>query len=216
MGFPADEVRRSYDRLAAPYAERLFGELAGKPLDRALLACFAEQVRGLGPVADVGCGPGHVARHLHETGLPVLGLDLSPGMVALARRLTPEVSFHEGDMLALEAEDGAWGGIVAFYAIIHLPADDVPRALREFRRVLRPGGMLLLAVHAGREVVHRDELWGEAVSLDFRFFEPAELERLVEEAGFAVEARIERAPYPEVEYPSRRAYLLARKPAADG
>src|SRR5918999_4293454 len=110
MGFPAEEVRRSYDRLAAPSAEVFFGELAGKPLDGALLACFAEQVRGLGPVADVGCGPGHVARHLHESGLPVLGLDLSPRMVALARRLTPGVPFHEGDMLALEAADGAWGG----------------------------------------------------------------------------------------------------------
>ena len=203
-------VQRSYDRVAAVYAERLFDEVAGKPLDRALLDCFAEQVRGRGPVADVGCGPGQVARYLSERGVPVLGIDLSLEMVAIARRLSPGIEFSQGNMLALDAEDGAWGGIVAFYAIVHLSLDEVAGACREFQRVLRPGGLLLLAFHAGEEVVHRDELWGEPVALDFRFFEAAVIERVLDETGFAVEARIERQPYPEVEHPSRRAHLLAR------
>lgn len=117
-------------------------------------------------------------------------------------------------MLALGADDGAWGGIVAFYAIVHLSPEEVSRALGEFRRVLRPGGLLLLAFHAGEETIRRDELWGEPVALDFRFFAPAEIEIRLTEAGFAVEARIERQPYPEVEHPNRRAYLLARTPPA--
>src|SRR5437773_6198242 len=75
-------VRASYDRVAAEYAERIAGELAGKPFDRALLDRFADQVRPLGPVCDVGCGPGHVTAYLHERGLDVFGVDLSPEMVA--------------------------------------------------------------------------------------------------------------------------------------
>lgn len=213
MGDPTGTIRQSYDRVAATYAERLFAELAGKPLDRALLDCLAEQARGSGPVADVGCGPGQVASYLSERGVPVLGVDLSPEMVAVARRLNPGLPFRQGDMLALDVADGAWGGIAVFYAIVHLSPDEVSRALREFRRVLRPGGWLLLAFHVGAELVHRDELWGESVALNFRFSETAELERRLDQAGFAVEARIERQPYPDAEHPSRRAYLLARAPA---
>ena len=212
MDDPTENIRRSYDRVAAVYAEHLSDELAGKPLDRALLDCFAEQLRGRGPVVDIGCGPGQAARYLADRGLPVVGVDLSPEMVAIARRLTPDLPFHRGDMLALDVDDGAWGGIVAFYAIVHLSPDEVSRALREFHRVLRPGGLLLLGFHVGGAVVHRDELWGEPVTLDFRFFETAEIEHRLVDAGFAVEARIERQPYPDAEYPSRRAYLLARIP----
>lgn len=205
-------LQTSYDRVAAEYAARFSDELAHKPLDRALLDCFAEGVRGAGPVGDVGCGPGQIARALHERGLPVVGIDLSPEMVALARRLNPALDFRQGTMLALEVDDAAWGGIAAFYSIIHLPPDDLPRALREFARVLRPGGLLLLAFHVGRGTVHLDEWWGHPVALDFHFVEPAALEDQLGAAGFAVEARVERQPYAVVEHPSRRGYLLARKP----
>ena len=209
-------TRASYDRVAQEYAARFFDELIHKPLDRALLDCFAEQVRGRGPVVDIGCGPGQVARYLHARGVPASGLDLSPEMVALAQRLTPEVSFRQGSMLALDAADGTWGGISAFYCIIHLPPDGVLQALREFNRVLCPGGLLLLAFHIGQEIVHLDEWWDQPVDIDFHFLERAAVERQLEAAGFVVEARIERQPYVPFEYPSQRAYLLARKPQSEG
>jgi SAM-dependent methyltransferase len=207
-----DALRRGYDAVAEPYADRFSGELVHKPLDRALLGCFAEQVAGLGPVADVGCGPGQVARWLHERGLPVLGVDLSPEMVAVARRRNPGIAFQEGTMLALDAEDGAWGGIVAFYSVIHLPPGDLPVALAEFHRVLRPGGLLLVAFHVGQERVHVEEFFEQPVSIDFYFLEPAAVADATAAAGFVVEARVERRPYPPTEHPTRRAYLLARHP----
>jgi SAM-dependent methyltransferase len=209
-------LQASYDRVADEYAARLFGELAHKPLDRALLDCLAEQARGRGPIADIGCGPGQVARYLHERGAPVLGVDLSPGMVALARRLSPEIPFQQGSMLGLDVEDGAWGAIAAFYSIIHLPPGQLPAAMREFQRVLRPGGLLLLAFHVGQECVHLDEWWGLPVAVDFHFYQTETLESHLAAAGFVVEARVERLPYPAVEHPSRRGYLLARKPGQAG
>lgn len=203
----------SYDRVAAEYAARYGDELRHKPLDRALLDWFAGETRGLGTVADVGCGPGHVARYLHERGLPVVGIDLSAEMVAAAQRLTPDVPFEQGSILALPAPDGAWAGIVAFYSIIHIAPVDLARAAAEFARVLRPGGIALVSFHLGTEVRHLDEFFGQPVALDFYFYELADLATVFEAAGFEIEARLERRAHPAIETPTRRGYLLMRRDA---
>lgn len=209
-------LEESYNRVAAEYASRFFDELRHKPLDRALLACFADEVRGKGRVADLGCGPGQIARHLRESGVSALGIDLSPEMVTLARRLTPEVEFRAGSMLALDAEPASWAGITAFYAIVHLTPQELPIAFAELYRVLAPGGLVLLSFHLGRERIHLETWFDQAVDLDFYLFEWPQVEGALEGAGFTIEARIERAPYVEVEHPTRRAYLLARRPLAPG
>jgi len=205
------DTRATYDRVAEEYAARIAGELAGKPLDRALLACLVEQVGGLGIIADIGCGPGHVAAYVHELGARVVGVDLSPEMVAIARQRSPAI---RGSMLALAAPDASWGGIVALNSIIHLPPEERPQALAEFHRVLRPGGLLVLAFHIGDEQRHVDEWWGQEVSLDTWFLQPREIESLLREAGFTVEMSLVRQPYaPDIEHQSQRAYIFARKPA---
>jgi SAM-dependent methyltransferase len=207
------ETQTSYDRIADEYARQIYGELAGKPLDRELLDRFAERLRGQGVVCDMGCGPGQIGRYLADRGLPVVGVDLSPGMVARAAALNPGISFRVGDMGALDEPDGVWAGITAFYSIIHVPPAEVVAALTEMRRVLQPGGLLLLAFHIGDEVVRSEELMGQPVALDFWFYTPEQMRGWVEQAGFMVEEVTEREPYaPDVEYQSRRAYVLARKP----
>jgi len=205
-------VQDSYDRVAAEYARRIFGELEHKLLDRQLLDRFATRVQGLGPVCDLGCGPGHVARYLHERGVHVTGLDLSAEMVEQARRLNPSIEFRQGNILSLDYDDGAWGGIVAFYSIIHVPRAKIAVALAEMKRVLRRGGLLLLAFHVGDETVHLDEWWGQQVSVDFLFFRPNEISDSLRAVGFEIEEIVEREPYPDVEHQSRRAYIFATKP----
>ena len=207
-----NDYQTSYDRVADEYVRRIFDELQHKPLDRQLLDRFAASVRDVGPACDIGCGPGHVARYLHERGVQVCGVDLSPAMVEQARRLTPGVEFRQGDMMALDTPDSAWAGIAAFYSIIHIPRGDMARALGELRRVLRPGGLLLLTFHIGDETIHLDEWWGQQVCVDFFFFRPAEVAGYLGEAGFEIEEIIEREPYPDVEHQSRRAYIFARRP----
>jgi SAM-dependent methyltransferase len=207
-----NDVEISYDRVAAEYALRIFGELEHKPLDRQLLDRFASRVPDLGFVCDLGCGPGHVARYLHERGVRVMGLDLSAEMVGQARRRNPGIEFRQGDMLSPDIEDGAWDGVVAFYSIIHVPRTKIAVALAEMKRGLRPGGLLLLAFHTGDETVHLDEWWGHPVSLDFHFFRTEEIADALRVAGFEVEEIVEREPYPDVEHQSRRCYIFARKP----
>jgi SAM-dependent methyltransferase len=210
----SSDLQASYDCVADEYARRIYDELQHKPLDRQLLDAFAARVRGASVACDLGCGPGHIARYLHERGVEVCGVDLSPAMVECARRLNPGLEFTQGDLLALDVDDGAWAGIAAFYVIIHVPREEVARALRELRRVLRPGGLLLLAFHAGDDTLHLDQWWERPVCLDFYFFRPDEMAGWLKAAGFEAETVVERHPYPEVEYQSRRAYIFARRQAA--
>jgi SAM-dependent methyltransferase len=207
---PLQELRGTYDRVAPHYARQFLGELAHKPLDRALLDHFAEICRGRGTTYDVGCGPGHVGRYLADRGVVVEGLDLSPASIAVARAAHPAMTFHVADFCAVDLADGTLGGITAFYAIVHLPPDVVSRAIREFARLLAPGGHLLLAFHVGDQRVHLDEWLGERVSVDFWFHDQAAIERHVVDAGLTLEATTIRAPYP-AEHPTRRAYVLAAK-----
>jgi SAM-dependent methyltransferase len=210
------DVRASYDAVADEYTRRIAGELAHKPFDRELLDRFAAGVRGAGPVWELGCGPGHVARYLHERGVEVCGVDLSAAMVAEARRANPGVDFRQGDLRALDVADATLAGLVAFYSIIHLPRTQVTAALRGMRRALRPGGPLLLAFHVGDGTVHLDEWWDRPVRLDFEFFGSQEMAGYLRSAGFQVEQVVERDPYPEVDHPSRRANVLARRPPVGG
>jgi SAM-dependent methyltransferase len=198
-GKTLSDTERSYDLVAEEYVERIYGELDHKPFDRELLDRFAERVNVIGPACDMGCGPGHVARYLDERGARAVGIDLSPALVEHARRLNPGIKFRQGDMRSLDIEDEAFGGITAFYSIIHIPRADVVSVLREMRRVLRPGGLLLLAFHIGDHVLHMEEWWGRQVSIDFFFYPTAEMTGFLKSAGFVVSEVAEREPNPDEE-----------------
>ncbi len=213
---PVERVRDDYDRIAGEYARRMFRELDGKPKDRELLLRFVSLAGDDGALCDMGCGPGQVARFLRDNGVArVSGLDLSPAMVEQARRLNPDIEFAEGNLHSLPLADGALAGIAAFYAIVNIPEESLPVVFGEMRRVLQPGGVLLLAFHEGGAVLRPEELFGAKIATEFYHFDRARIESLLEGAGFRIEDVVERGPYsPEIEYQSRRAYIFARKPAA--
>ena len=202
-------TRDSYDAVATAYADRFLGELAHKPLDRMLLDLLAADCQG--PIADVGCGPGHVTRYLHDRGATVLGLDLSPRMVEIASRTHPGIDFQVADMRSLPA-DQAWGGIVALYSIIHIPPAELSTVFAEFHRALGPGGLAILSFHLGSELRHLDEFLERPVSLDFQFYERSAVEKELTTAGFILDAYLERRAYPQ-EVDTTRSYVLARRPS---
>jgi SAM-dependent methyltransferase len=203
-------ARIAYDRIAADYAENFSVELRDKPLDRALLTAFAELVRsgGGGPVADIGSGPGHVTAQLRALGLDVFGIDVSPEMLAQARAAYPELRFDEGSMTGLDLPDGGLAGITALYSTIHIPTERLPEVFGEFRRVLAPGGHLLLAFQVGDdERRHRTEAFGHPISLHYYLRRPEAVAELLAGAGLPVLARLHREPGEGETAP--RAYLLA-------
>ncbi|MFG1906780.1 methyltransferase domain-containing protein [Kribbella sp. NPDC048928] len=204
-------TRDSYDALAAHHADVISSGLDDLPLERALLSTFAELVLAGGnkQVVDVGCGPGRVTILLSRLGLDAFGVDLSPGMIALARQTYPDLRFDEGSMLELDLPDAQVGGLLAFYSIIHLPWELRARVFAEFHRVLAPGGTLMLAFQVGDEHRRRTELFGTPVSLSWYRQQPDEVIALLREAGFASWATAVREPGEGDGAP--RAYVIARK-----
>lgn len=142
-----DATGVSYDRVAARYAEAIGDELDHRPLERGLLDAFASLLGPDARVADIGCGPGHVTAYVASRGLAASGVDLSAGMIDLARTRYPGLTFEVGSMLALDLSDGALDGAFAWFSVIHLTDDDRPLAYAEFARVVRPGGWLLVGFH---------------------------------------------------------------------
>ncbi|MEV7551625.1 class I SAM-dependent methyltransferase [Amycolatopsis sp. NPDC089917] len=183
-----DATRESYDTVAEDYAVRVGRLFDQEPISRAMLAAFAEQVRG--PVVDVGCGPGHVTAHLASLGLDVTGVDLSPKMVEVARRQYPDLRFSVGSMAALDIPDGTLGGLVAWWSIFHLPPEELPGLFAEFRRTLAPGGRLLVGFHVGDERLSPGKAYGHPVTYDAYLLEPDRIAELLGQAGFEVAARL--------------------------
>jgi SAM-dependent methyltransferase len=204
------DLQAGYDSVAEHYGTEYFEELARKPFDCQLLNEFANAVKGEGVVFELGCGPGQVARYLKDRGVNVRGVDLSPEMVRVAGRLNPDIPFAQGDMLALDLPDDSLAAVVLFYSIIHIRREDVTSAFLEMHRVLRPGGTVFLSFHGGEGELHRDEWYGETVSIDFRLFQPAEMASYLEAAGFESIRIIEREPY-EFEHPTKRIYMFGSK-----
>ncbi|MGW2556594.1 class I SAM-dependent DNA methyltransferase [Streptomyces sp. NPDC001635] len=184
------DTRTSYDTVAASYAELTRHILDEAPEERAALALFADLVRaqGGGLVADVGCGTGRITGHLRKLGLDAFGIDLSPGMIDVARRDHPGVRFDLGSMTALTLADASLNGLVAWYSLIHIPDDEISSVLAHFRRVLRPGGPLLLSFHVGDKSHLKTEGYGgHQMKVYVHRRQPDQTIEWLNEAGFAVE-----------------------------
>ncbi|MBB5866901.1 SAM-dependent methyltransferase [Allocatelliglobosispora scoriae] len=205
------DTRTSYDTVAASYADQVREVLTGEPYLLGVLALFADLVRaaGDGPVADVGCGPGHVTAHLHGLGLDTFGIDLSPAMIEVARGDHPRLRFEVGSMTELELADASVAGLLAFWSLIHIPEAEVPVVFRHFRRVLRPGSPLLVGFHVGEGSRLKTEGYGgHPMRVYVHRRTPELVSGWLREAGFVIEAQI--LLDPDESHPG--AVVFARRP----
>ena len=204
-----ERIKRSYDTVAKEYAEEYFDEHEKKPKDQEVFHRFAQEIGNSRPVWDFGCGPGQTTHYLKKLGIEISGLDLSEKALEQASILNPGVHFQEGNILDLPFEDESIAGIVSFYAIVHFTEEQVGKAFREVVRVLQPGGIFLFTYHIGEETIHLDEFLGKKVDIDLMFFSSDFISNSLKDSGFEKIEIIEREPYPEVEFESRRAYVFA-------
>jgi SAM-dependent methyltransferase len=215
-----ERVRATYDAVATRYADAIVNELDDRPIERGLLDEVLRMSRstgGGGTIVDIGCGPGHVTHYLAARGAEVLGVDLSPTMIDVARVRFPGLDFRVGSMLAIDAKDMSWSGAVALYSIIHFASDERRIASRELARVLRPNSPLLVSFHVSSmdhpigSSIHLETWFDVPVDVTGYFLDPDAVLSDMRGAGFEVRARLDREPLSANEYPSRRCYLLLRR-----
>jgi SAM-dependent methyltransferase len=210
-----DATRRGYDATAREYADAFHHHLDDKPFEQSMLAAFAGYVRATGNhrVVDVGCGTGATTAILHGLGIDAVGSDVSPGMIEQARALNPDLRFAVGSMSAVDAADASVGGVCAWYSTIHVPDDALAGVFGEFRRVLVPGGVALLAFQAGEGSRLLTEAFGVTVDLEFRRRTPSFVTAVLASAGLTVFAEAVRAAEPGGIESTPQAFLLARRVA---
>ena len=200
-----------YNKTAKKYADKFIDELSKKHLDRILLKSFANENLNKGQLIDLGCGPGQTTKYLFDCGLTeLIGIDISPEMVAVAKNSNPSLKFETADILKLKYPDKTFGSAIAFYSIIHFEYAQLKIAFKEIKRVLTDNGQFLFSFHIGANVIHFDEFLGHTVNIDFHFFETNRIIDLLTETGFEIIDAIERQPYADVEYPSKRAYIWTK------
>lgn len=204
-------IIETYDKIAGNYAAHYMNELEHKPLDRLLLRDFASENKGKGTILDIGCGPGQTTKFLSDEGCTnIIGTDISPVMIAEAKRINPQLNFEVADALSLNYNTDTFAAAVAFYAIVNLDYPVIKTAFTEINRVLKPGAPFLFSFHTGDDIVHLDELLNENVNIDFYFLDVDSIISLLKETCFSVTDALVRYPYPQ-EYPSQRAYIKATK-----
>ena len=210
-----ERVRTSYDAMAATYADRFAGALSGTDtLETWLLARVARHADG-GPVVEAGCGPGQVTAYLAEAGADATGIDVSPRMIEEARSRFPDGSYEVGDLRRLMRPTTAegWAAVVSWYSLIHLASAELPDAIGALARPLAPGGLLVLAVHAGSGVRHRDSWFDIPVDLDVVLHGHEHVVAVVKAAGLVDVEWYLRGPFERWEETTERLYVVARKPA---
>jgi ubiquinone/menaquinone biosynthesis C-methylase UbiE len=206
-------TRQAYDAVAQHYARLISDMTLETPLDRAILAAFCDMIDAPSDqlVAEVGCGSGRVTKHLHDAGLHMVGLDLSPNMVAIARAMYEDLPFIAAHAAALPLAAGVLGGVVSWYSLINLPTSELAEVFTEFARVTKLGAPLVVAFQCGDgQRVERTTSYEQPVSLVYYRHRIGDVLQALEAAGFALYASVRRSAALEFES-TPQAILIAQR-----
>lgn len=206
-----DLTVKAYNKTAEKYHESFKDEVDNKEYDREILDKFSEMLGESGAICDAGCGPsGQYGKYLLGKGHKVTGIDISPKCISIARAYEPEIEFRVMEMMDTDFEDGAFDGVLSFYSILFTPKNKVDGIMREFNRVMKVGGKLLVVVKKGEEEGLLNNEWYEGSQVYFTHFLEEEMEAYLRRNGFRVELLKTRKPLKD-EISVERIYIVGSK-----
>jgi len=171
--------RAAYSGRATEYIDLLGSMSSVHPSDLQMVSTWASDVDGV--LVDAGCGPGHWTNFLAEQGSSARGIDQVPEFIEHAAMTFPAVAFAVGSIDSIDAATASVGGVLSWYSLIHYEPGTIQGPLREFSRVLQPGGTLLVGFFEGDAV----EEFAHAVAPAYRWSVDA-LSAELHSAGFDV------------------------------
>ena len=196
-GGATDRTRAAYDEVAASYAAMIPDTRYEAAVDLAMVKHFVDAIAARpAAVLDAGCGTGRMISYLTslDSELDIAGSDLSPAMLDQARGVHPELELVQGDNAALPFADARFDGVLAWYSTIHTPPHQLGEVFREFHRVLRPNGVLLLGFQAGTGDRRLDRPYGHDVDLTAYLHHTPYVRDALATAGFSTVAMLDRGP----------------------
>ncbi|HUV42375.1 MAG TPA: class I SAM-dependent methyltransferase [Patescibacteria group bacterium] len=140
---------------------------------------------------DLGCGTGNDAHLALDRGMKYVGVDLSKGMLDLARKMVKGAKFLEMDVTNLKFEDNEFDIVWASAVLLHLNSLDLNKALKEIRRVLKPDHFAFISMEKRQEgdrpkSMRRSIKEGKLVKRFFALYTESEFGNILEKAGFNV------------------------------
>jgi ubiquinone/menaquinone biosynthesis C-methylase UbiE len=176
------QLQMAYNQLAERYAE------ANAAMPEAVIAAanqFLQMFPSASHILDVGCGHGRDAAWFEAHGYAVANADLSLGMLAQARRIV-QGPLIQADMQTLPFQDATFDGLWCDAVLLHLPKRDAPRALEEFRRVLKSGGALFVSLQYGEGEVWESISYGQNAPRFFARYAVEEAAALIIGSDFII------------------------------
>jgi ubiquinone/menaquinone biosynthesis C-methylase UbiE len=209
-----DEVKQCYDAVALEYSREFSNELDNKPYDRYILKRFSDSIDKNGLTLDVGTGSGHIGKFVFDNGVEnIIGIDIAEKAIQIAKNKYPEIQFKVMSMLKTDFENESISGLICFYAIVHFTYIEIEKTIQEWNRILKLGGKGLISFFIGEDKSIRQEKWynKEKGNATWNLFNLDKIIKMISDYSFIENEVVVRNSYRNVEYPSKRAYILFEK-----
>ena len=172
----------NYDDIAKEYVNEFFEDTS----DNKYIDIFLNSLNGK-KILDVGCGNGKDCKYILEKGFNINGIDLSIGMLNIAKEKVPNCNFEIMDITKITYPDDSYDGIISNCSLFHIPVEELPKTLKSFKRVLKPDGKLLLILQEGNGETMVEEPYRPGIYIYIKYFSKNEIQKLLQEYGFEID-----------------------------
>jgi ubiquinone/menaquinone biosynthesis C-methylase UbiE len=205
---PIRTTIKTYGAIAQDYTDAYFDYYKE---DKAHVDAFITLLSPQARVLEAGCGPGGIVEYFHSQGFVVTGIDLSPEMIAIAKKRVPDAAYEVMDLRDMKFPDTSFDGIISSYSFIHVPERDADGTLAGFHRVLTDSGLLFLAIEEGEGEYYFDEPFKPGSKIFMKFYTKEDITKRLKNAGFELVYFVREKTKADEPFLTHEFFIIAKK-----